>query len=298
MGNNTEIITYQQSDIMEIMRVMNQMSSNKDARIFYAFAQKYSPRKICQILNNYGFDGVTYNNNVDVVDRISRNLLSRVAVKNYINTLLYSPYYYTKYVLNPVTNQMEEQYIWLAYNALADNFTVDIKKKFSLENIKPLVDNGSIVFLGIKEKQIDADKAFFENLNKVDKDFFAKAKDGFIQNNIFPSIKYADNVAICNNILSFEKRFPRLSQEMFNINKKIMQKVLGFEVQNQQIILSNAREKGQQQFLSIVEEYQRKASKIQNRIELNEKLLNALGIKTISNDYQFEQSEINEKNKA
>ena len=40
------------SDIMEIMRVIDQMSSNKDARIFYAFAQKYSPRKICQILNN------------------------------------------------------------------------------------------------------------------------------------------------------------------------------------------------------------------------------------------------------
>ncbi|MBR4124259.1 MAG: hypothetical protein IKR12_01670 [Clostridia bacterium] len=295
MGNNTEIITYQQSDIMEIMRVIDQMSSNKDARIFYAFAQKYSPRKICQILNNNGFDNITHSNNVDMVDCISRNLLSKVANRKYINTLLYSPYYYTKYVLNPATNQMEEQNIWLAYNALADNFKVDIKKKFSLENVRPLVESGNVVFLGVKEKHINVDKMFFENLIKVDKDFFTKAQNGFVQNNIFPSVKYADNFVICNNILSFERRFPRLSQELFNTNKKIMQKVLGFEVQNQQIILSNALEKGQQQFMNIVEEYQRKAGKIQDRMELNAKLLNALGENQATNDYQFTETNINEK---
>lgn len=295
MGKNTEIITYQQSDIMEIMRVINQMSSTKDARVFFTFAQKYSPRKICSILNNNGFDNISSNGH-DMVDCISKNMLSKVAGKKYINVLLYSPYYYTKYSQNQFTNLMDEQNIWLAYNVLVDNHIVDIKKKYSLETLSPFVENGKVVLLGLKEKQIGSEKVFFENLTRVDKDYFAKAKNGFIQNNIFPSVKYADNVAICRNIEKFETKFPKLSEEFANTNKKIMQKVLGFEIQNQQIVLSNALEKGQQQFMSMFEEYQKKASKIQNRIELNEKLLNALGVKTISNDYQFTETTVNEKN--
>lgn len=295
MGKNTEIIAYQQSDIMEIMKVINQMSSTKDARVFYTFAKKYSPRKICSILNNNGFDNISSNGH-DMVDTISKNMLSKVAGKQYINVLLYSPYYYTKYSQNQFTNLMDEQNVWLAYNVLVDNHKVDIKKKYSLESLSPLVENGNIVLLGLKEKQINSEKVFFENLKRVDKDYFAKAQNGFIQNNIFPSVKYADNFAICQNLSKFERRFPKLNEEMANTNKKIMQKVLGFEVQNQQIVLSNALEKGQQQFMNMFEEYQKKASKIQNRIELNEKLLNALGVKTTSNDYQFAEENANEKN--
>lgn len=295
MGMNTELITYQQSDIMEIMKVINQMSSNNDARIFYTFAQKYGPRKICQILNNNGFDNINSNGN-DVVDIISKNLLSKVAKKQYINVLLYSPYYYTKYSQNQFNNLMEEQNIWLAYNVLVDNHKVDIKKKYNIDSLSPQIENGNIVLLGLKEKQISNDKIFFENLTRVDKDYFTKAQNGFIQNNIFPSVKYADNLAICKNIEKYEKNFHNLRAEMADTNKKIMQKVLGFEVQNQQIILTNALKKGQQQFINLLQEYQQKANKIQSRIELNEKLLNALGVKSISNDYQFAETIANEKN--
>ena len=295
MGKNTEIIAYQQSDIMEIMRVINQMSTSKDARIFYAFAQKYSPRIICQILNNNGFDNVARSNGFDMVDSISRNMLTKAANKKYINVLLYSPYYYSKYTLNQATNQMEEQNIWLAYNAVADNFKVDIKKKYSLENLLPLIASGDVVLLGLKEKQISSEKLFFENLTRVDKDYFAKAKDGFIQKNIFPSVKYADNIAIRGNLESFEAKLPRLKDEMSQTNKRIIQKVLGYEISNQQIVLSNALEKGQQQFMSMVEEYQTKANKIQHLMALNDKALSALGEKKTSNDYQFTQDNDTQK---
>ena len=299
MGKSTEIITYQQHDITNIIRLMTELSNRQDAMFFYTFAKNYGTRNICQILNNRGFEmyGITLTNGVDVVDKISKNMISKVSNKRYINSLLYSPYYYSKYVQNQATLAMEEQKIWFAYNTLVDNSKVDIKKRYSIDGLSNLVNNGDVILLGLKEKQITADSLFFEGLTRVDKDYLAKAQNGFIEKNIFPSVKFADCNSICQNLQQFEKRFPKLKQEMISVNKKIAQKVLQYEVQNQQILLSNTLEKGQEQFKYIVEEYQRKAGKIQNLMALNQKLLTALGDKPLANDYQFEANDNVEKPK-
>ena len=296
MGKNTEIVTYQQNEIAAIMKVLAEMSKTNNAGCFYAFAKEYGPRKICQILNNNGFENITTKHGFDVVDGITRSIFSKVANTKYINVLLHSPYYYSKYTQNPETMAMEEQNIWLSYNAIVDNRKVDIKKKFSIDNLSSLLENGNVVLLGIKENLIEKEKVFFENLIKVDQDYFSTVQDGFLQKNIFPSVKYADSEEICKNIDKFERKFPKLNQELFDVSKNILKKVLKFEVHNEQIVLANAKEKGQQQLKSFVDEYQSKVYNIQARMDLNEKLLQALGDNSSLTDYKFvNYSDVNNK---
>lgn len=290
MGINSEIIKYESNDIAGIMKVLNQLSKSPDTIYFCNFAKKYGTKKICSILNSRGFElyNITPDGNIDVVDKISKHIFNNVSSRKYVNSLLYSPYYYTKYVQNPATNQMTPQKVWLAYNVLVDNKVVDIKNTYKIYQIKELADNKDIVLLGVKEKVLTEDLSFFSNLCPVDKDFFATIGDGFMQKLIFPSIKYAGNPNILANILNFEKEYPLMKSETTKVNKKIAQKVLAYEVENQQIVLNSALEKGQEQFKNLVNEYQSKAGKIQNLINLNEKLLSVLGEKPKQAESDFE----------
>lgn len=289
MGKNSEIIKYESNDIAGIMKVLNQLSKKPDTIYFYNFANVYGPKKISSILNNRGFElyNITPDGSVDVVDKISKHIFNNISDRKYVNSLLYSPYYYTKYVQNPATNEMTPQRVWLAYNVLVDNKVVDIKNTYKIFQLKQLTENKDVVLLGMKEKVLTNELSFLENLCPVDKDFFATIGDGFMQKLVFPSIKYAGNPAILGNLASFEKQYPLLNSEITKVNKKIAQKVLAYEVENQQIVLNSALEKGQEQFKNLVNEYQSKAGKIQNLINLNEKLLSALGEKPKQTDFDF-----------
>ena len=290
MGENSKLVAYTQNDIASVMKVINEISKRKDTMYFYNFAKSYGTKKICGILNSRGVDayGISVDANFDVVDKISKNIFNKISKENYINSLLYTPYYYSKYVLNPQNNSMQEQKIWIAYNVLVNNKNVNIKQKYTIKSMKNLVESGDAVLLGVKEKLLTGDSYFFEGLTQVDKDFVATAENAFVQKSIFPSVKFANNDAVLNNLASFEKKYPLLTDEMNKVNKKIAQKVLQYEIENQQIVLSSALEKGQQQFQNLVLEYQTKASKIQNLINLNQRLLSALGTSPRSKDYEFE----------
>lgn len=292
MGENSKLVAYTQNDIASTMKVLTELSRCKDTMYFYNFAKSYGTKKINNILNARGFEmyGISPSQNFDVSDVISKHIFSKVSNQKYINALLFSPYYYSKYVLDAKNNTMQEQKIWVAYNALVNNKNVDIKQKYTIGSLKHLVNSGDAILLGVKEKLLEGDSYFFEDLMQVDSSFVVTAENGFVQKSIFPSIKYAASDVITKNIAQFENRFPLLNVELNKVNKKIAQKILQYEIENQQIVLSSALEKGQQQFQNIVLEYQTKASKIQNLLELNQKLLSALGTsnKDTARDFDFE----------
>lgn len=289
MGKNTVVVVHKQNDILNLLR---EISKKQDTSVFYEFAKNYGTKKICDIVNSreYRQNSLFSNNDFDNVDMISKNIFNNISNEKYKIVLLNSPYYYTKYALNPQTNSMVEQNISLMYNALVDNKVVDIKKKLTLDELEKFVNSKDIVLLGIKEKLISSESYFFDNLQEVDKTFIANAKDGFVKKSIFPSIKFADNEAITQNIASFENNFPNLKTEMTKANKKMLHNVLKYEVQNQQIYLSSMLEDGQKQFVKLVNEYQSKADKIQKMVEFNQKLLSALGERPKANDYKFEET--------
>lgn len=290
MSKTTEIVTYKQNDIFGIMRVLSNVSS-QGVTYFYNFAKNYSPKKISSILNNRGVDlyGISFDSNFEVVDKISKCMFNKVSNKKYVNALLFSPYYYSKYSLNSSTKVMEEQKIWLAYNALVNNKAVDVKKTHSIAELKEELSKNDVILLGVKEKLISSENTVFGKLSKVDKDFILNVDNGLIIKSIYPSIKFANNDLVMENMDRYLKKYPNLTNEIQHANKKIAQKVLAYELENQQIVLSNALEQGQKQFADLVNEYQSKANKIQSLIQLNQKLLNALGdAPKQSNDFDME----------
>ena len=289
MGNNSKIIKYQTNDIMGIMRVLKDISSFSDTRYFYDFAKNYGTKKMSNILNSRGVDfcNISKDGKFDVVDKVSKHIFNNISNKKYVNAVLGSPYYYTKYVHNPATNQMVEQKVLFKYNALVNNKKVDVKSNFKVYELKKLADSKDLILLGIKEQPLSNELAYFDNLCPVEKEFFNTVGDGLVQKPVFPSIKYAGNESILKNLDNFEKEYPNLKTEMAKANKKMAQKFLAFEVENQQIVLKSALEKGQVQFKNLVEEYQSKAVKIQNLINLNEKLLSVLGETSESTDFEL-----------
>ncbi len=291
MGKNSQIVAYEQNDILSLLKVLNSLSKSQDTKFFYNFLANYGTKKVSDILNSRGFEmyGIAPSKNLDVVDIISKNIFTKITNKKYINSLLNSPYYYSKYILNPQTNSMTEQKIGLVYNVIVDNSKIDIKKCYTIDELKILIDNKNVVMLGVKEKPINSESYFFESLQEVDKNFIAQAKNGLIQKSIFPSIKFSDS-KISQNLVKFENQYPNLNAEMTKVNKKVLHKVLQYEIQNQQIFLSSILENGQKQFKNLVNEYQTKANKIQKMIETNQKLLFALGEKQKTSDFEFDKT--------
>ena len=285
MGKNTLVVGYKQNSILDLMRAI---LKSQDTSIFYDFVNNYCVSKICDIVNSNEYQSSLLNNDIDNIDIISKRIFNNISNVQYNNAILNSPYYYVKYTLNPSTNVMVEQNISLLYDVLINNKKVDVKKRFSVDDIKRYIESKDIVLLGIKEKEIAVDSYFFGDLQEVDKNFVAEVDDGFIKKSIFPSIKFADSETIIQNLQKFENDFENLSKEMQKANKKILHSVLKYEVQIQQIYLSGVLADGQKQFVQLVNEYQTKASKIEKMIDFNQKILETLGEKPKAKDYKFD----------
>ena len=285
MGKNTLVVGYKQNSILDLMRAI---LKSQDTSVFYDFVNNYGVSKICDIVNSNEYQSSLLNNDIDNIDIISKRIFNNISNVQYNNAILNSPYYYVKYTLNPSTNVMVEQNISLLYDVLINNKKVDVKKRFSVDDIKRYIESKDIVLLGIKEKEIAVDSYFFGDLQEVDKNFVAEVDDGFIKKSIFPSIKFADSETIIQNLQKFENDFENLSKEMQKANKKILHSVLKYEVQIQQIYLSGVLADGQKQFVQLVNEYQTKASKIEKMIDFNQKILETLGEKPKAKDYKFD----------
>ena len=278
MSRVSELIKYQKNDITAIANTLSCLIKTHDTKIFDCFAKNYGSDKICKILNTRGF--MAYNlvpdNNFDMVDKISRVVISKVSDKKYINAILFSPYYYTKYVQNPSTKQMQEKHLQIAYNTLVNNAKVDIKKNWSLENIISLSNNQDVVLLGIKERQVDATKIFVNGLSMLDLTALTSAHNGYVLKNILPNVAMSNNPEMLQNYSNFQAKYPKFYAELCKVDIEITKQVLQYELENQQIILSDILQKGQKTFVNLVQEYQTKSQKIQKYYQQNQKLLDAL----------------------
>src|SRR5574344_353481 len=290
MSKANEIITYNQNDITGTIQILGSLQKCRDTMFFDNFASVYGKNKIQKILNTRGLEayGIFPSANVDTIDKISQKIFSKVTDKKYILSLMYSPYYYVKYVQNELTGKMDEQKIQFGYDTLVDNSQVDIKRKWTVRELKYLIESDKVVLLGIKEKLLD-DNSFFEgSLEQVDRTFVMTSENNFIEQNIFPSIKYVGNQIIMKNIANFEQKYEKMQKELHEVDSIKKKKILEYELENQQIVISSTLEHGQEQLKLIASEYQKKALRLQNLLNLNQKVLDAITPKQRTNEKDYE----------
>ena len=278
MSRANEIVQYQKHDITSLMSALSHLIKTRDVNFFAGFAKTYGQHKMIKIVNTkyFPFYALAPNQSFEVVDRISKQMINKLTGKKYVNSILFSPYYHTKYVQDSSGLQMKEVNVAVAYNAIVDNKTVDIKHRFSIEELKNLVDNKKIVLLGIKEKIIDDFNPVLDTLKKIDMKDLIEAENSFLSKNILPSLTYISNDEIMQNTLTFEARYPGFLNELAKVDIATTKLVLQHELENQQIVLSGILENGQKNFMNLVNEFQTKSAKIQKYMAQNQKLLNAL----------------------
>ena len=185
MSVANEIVQYQKNDITSLVGALSHLIKTRDVNFFAGFANAYGPKKISKIVNSKYFPlyALAPNQNFDVVDRISKQMINKLAKKQYNNSILFSPYYYKKFVQD-ANGQMNEVNISVAYNTIVDNKSVDIKHRFTIQEIKKLVEDGKIVLLGVKEKVINDMNPILENLTEIEMKNLISAENGFLSKNI------------------------------------------------------------------------------------------------------------------
>lgn len=283
MSNLTELITYNQNDIRGILQICNNLKEYDDEVGFDNFVRIYGKNKIINILNARGFSlyNIPPQPTGGIIDKISRETINKSSNRNLSLTTLYSPYCYVKYANNFANNIMEEQKFQILFVCLTDNTAVDIKRKFTVEQLKNEIGKNNVILLNVKEKQIANKSIYVDDLVQIDKSYIGKAENGFLQKNIFPSIKFFDNNDIMQNIHAFESKNENLPAEQLKVKKCMAKVVLEYEAENQQIVLSNTIETMKKNIETQVFNYQKSQEKLSKLLSLNQQLLESLSSKKI-----------------
>ena len=96
-----------------------------------------------------------------------------------------------------------------------------------------------------------------------------------LQKNIYPSLKYCDNEQISANLSKYLTN-PQFRAEYTKVTKSILKTLLVYELQNQQILISDNLEKTQSKMVKLAVEYKSVAMNLSEKLSLNQKLLDLL----------------------
>lgn len=290
MNGAGEIIAYNQNDIRGILQVCDNLRQFGDVASFDNFARIYGKNKIIRILNARGFPiyNIAPQPVGGIIDKISCAMINKATHKNFCLTNLYSPYYYVTYAKNKDDNIMDEQKIQIFFTCLVDNTAVDIKRKWTIPELEKIVTDGNAIVLNVKKKQIPSQSLFGDDLQQIEESFVLTAENGFLKKNIFPSIKFYDCLEIMENIHSFEAKYENLANEELKVKKQIASKILEYEAENQQIVISSTLDDMKKDIQNRVELYQKNQEKLSKVLSLNQELLESLSNKKVEGeDFDF-----------
>lgn len=277
MLNNKKLMQNYKNNILHMLKVYHGVQKFGDDLQFNDFVKNYGKKKVINILNGRGFKYYKINPQFDggVLDQITQNMFSKLTGKQCKTQKLYSKYYYSKYKPTLNSNQLELQDTQILFNCVVLDNNVNIKKCYSMVELKNLIKSGKVVLLDVKEKAITNKNYFNQDLQLVQKNFIATVDNYFLQKNIFPSIKYVDNEVVCKNIKNFAVS-EKFNQEYNKVKKEIIKQLLAYEIQNQQILLSDNLEKMQNKMVKLANQYQSSASVLGSQLSNNQRLLQLL----------------------
>jgi hypothetical protein len=264
MKNKVISSSNNQNQIAHIFSLYSMMKYRDCHEEFYNFVSVYGKKKIMSILKAKGVQdyGISPSVQKNVPYLLSCKVADSATKQKYQYAKLYSNYCISRYSATDELNILDENKKQIMFDCLVKNKSVDTKKKFSLMEIKKLVDSGKIILLAVKEKPLLEHISNFENK--------------YLFNRLFPILQYADKPEILNNLAFYSKQMPKISKEINKANRAVLKTVLEYELQMEQIALSAQFEKEQREMMKSIENYQNNAGKLSKLLNLNQVLLEKL----------------------
>lgn len=275
MTNNKKLYDNHQAEIKHIIKLYRDVQKYGCIEEFENFVKIYGKNKIIEIVNarGVGYNKIVPKTNGSVLDEISKSIFDKVNGKNYEVKKLYSKYYYTKYK-NCGNNELVSENTQILFNCLATS-DINIKKTYSIAELNNLIKNKKVVLLDVKERPVNDKNFFSKDLMQVHKQFIATVDNCCLQKNIYPSLKYCDDEQISANLSKYLTN-PQFRAEYTKVTKSILKTLLVYELQNQQILISDNLEKTQSKMVKLAVEYKSVAMNLSEKLSLNQKLLDLL----------------------
>lgn len=268
-------------NVIDLLKAYNGLTKNGKSIVFDDYIKTYGKKKAINILNARGFRmyGIAPNISGKILENISAKMLNRATSSKFESSQLYSSFAFVKYDGDGL-NFFEEQNNQLVFNCLIQKKFVDIKKLFSLEQLKNEIESGRVVLLDVKEKPVDVSNYFTSNLKLVDREYIKNFGDNYIQKRIFPTIKYLGGEFYEGNKNFYFNKFDKLQNEYLAVEKGILRTLLEYELQNDQVEISYQMEKAQNKIMKLAGEYQKSATQMGKMLSLNQMMLEKLGGET------------------
>lgn len=282
-------ITTVNTTIYNLSNAYHKLYKNSDEQYFDEYIVNYGKNKLNRVLSLYGFPyyKISPNNSSVVVNQITKNMIAKATNKKVKYAKLYSKYLVTEYAPNDELNLIENnKQVVFDCVLLKDN--VNIKKSYSIDELKQAIAQAKILLIGVREVEIKNNNYFNKNLIKVDREYISTYGNEFLKRNIVPSVRYINNPEILKNCKKFDYILPKLKTERVKIKKEILKKLLAYELEFEQLELSDSLEKMQNKLVSIANKYQTSATILGNQLSQNQKLLQMLDKKYVKNSKEFE----------
>jgi hypothetical protein len=278
MKNKVISSSNNQNQIAHIFSLYSMMKYRDCHEEFYNFVSVYGKKKIMSILKAKGVQdyGISPSVQKNVPYLLSCKVADSATKQKYQYAKLYSNYCISRYSATDELNILDENKKQIMFDCLVKNKSVDTKKKFSLMEIKKLVDSGKIILLAVKEKPLLECSVLSQDLQSVSDEHISNFENKYLFNRLFPILQYADKPEILNNLAFYSKQMPKISKEINKANRAVLKTVLEYELQMEQIALSAQFEKEQREMMKSIENYQNNAGKLSKLLNLNQVLLEKL----------------------
>lgn len=261
-----------------------------DEQNFDEYIAVYGKNKLNKILNIYGFPyyKIAPNNSTTVANQITKNMIAKATNKNVKNCTIYSKYFVKNYQNAQEFDFLTETNKQVVFDCVALNDSVNIKKNYSIDELKQAIKDAKLLLLGVREVEIKNNNYFNKNLIEVDREYISSYGNGFLKRNIVPSIRYINNAEILKNTKKFDYIMPKLKDERIKVKKEILKKLLAFELEHEQLELSDSLEKMQNKLVNLANKYQSSASRLGTLLSQNQRLLQLLDKNYLNKNEEFD----------
>ena len=276
--------------IINLSNAYHKLYKFNDEQFFDEYISVYGKSKLNKILGIYGFSyyNILPNSSGEVVNQITQNMVAKATNKRVKYAKIYSKYLVKSYGTSNEFDFLTEKDKQIVFDCLVLKDNVNIKKNYSIDELKQAICEAKMLLIGVREVEIKNNNFFNKNLIEVDREYISNYGNSFLKRNIMPSIRYINNAEILKNTKKFDFVMPKLKAERVKVKKEILKKLLAFELEHEQLELSDNLEKMQNKLVKLASSYQTSATELGSQLSQNQKLLQLLDKNFANQSDEFE----------
>lgn len=278
------------NNIYNLSKAYHKLYKFGDEQYFDSYISAYGKNKLNKILNLYGFPyyKIAPNSSGAVVNQITKNMIAKATNKKVKYAKIYSKYLVKSFSNNDELSFLTEKDKQIIFDCIILKDNVNIKKNYSISELKQAISEAKLLLIGVREVEIKNNNYFNNNLIEVDREYISSYGNGFLKRNIVPSIRYINNAEILKNTKKFDYIMPKLKDERIKVKKEILKKLLAFELEHEQLELSDSLEKMQNKLVNLANKYQSSASRLGTLLSQNQRLLQLLDKNYLNKNEEFD----------